>query len=145
MAASESTKFQVNYKLADGTLVNLYATDVRDLETGLTDLAMVSSLIASTADSFRGNAAPATVHNPAPVASTPTAVSSGQVETIQDRYGNTWTYGIADAPTCVRGPMVLKQGVSKTGKPYKGFFVPASGPKWTGPKPIDLAQTIFTK
>jgi len=29
MAAPESTKFQVNYKLADGTLINLYATDVK--------------------------------------------------------------------------------------------------------------------
>ena len=66
MAAPDTTKFQVNYKLADGTLVNLYATDVRDLETGLTDLAMVSALITSTADSFRGNASPAPVHNPAP-------------------------------------------------------------------------------
>ena len=54
MAAPDTTKFQVNYKLADGTLVNLYATDVRDLETGLTDLAMVPALITSTADSFRG-------------------------------------------------------------------------------------------
>ena len=31
MAAPESTKFQVNYKLPDGTLVNLYATDVKEL------------------------------------------------------------------------------------------------------------------
>jgi hypothetical protein len=45
MAANENTKFQINYKLADGTLINLYATDVKDLETGLTDLSMVSSLI----------------------------------------------------------------------------------------------------
>ena len=39
----EGTKFQINYKLADGTLINLYAKDVKDLETGLTDLSMVSS------------------------------------------------------------------------------------------------------
>ncbi len=49
MAAPDSTKFQVNYKLADGTLINLYASDVRELETGLTDLSMVSALITSTA------------------------------------------------------------------------------------------------
>ena len=28
----EGTKFQVNYKLADGTLINLYAKDIKDLE-----------------------------------------------------------------------------------------------------------------
>jgi len=38
MAANENTKFQINYKLSDGTLINLYATDVKDLETGLNDL-----------------------------------------------------------------------------------------------------------
>ena len=30
MAANENTKFQINYKLADGTLINLYASDVKD-------------------------------------------------------------------------------------------------------------------
>ena len=28
MAANENTKFQINYKLSDGTLINLYATCV---------------------------------------------------------------------------------------------------------------------
>ena len=48
MAANENTKFQINYKLADGTLINLYASDVKDLETGLNDLGMVASLIKAT-------------------------------------------------------------------------------------------------
>ena len=38
MAAPDTTKFQVNYKLNDGTLINLYATVVKELETGLNDL-----------------------------------------------------------------------------------------------------------
>jgi hypothetical protein len=44
MAANENTKFQINYKLSDGTLINLYAADVKDLETGLMDLSMVATL-----------------------------------------------------------------------------------------------------
>lgn len=40
MAAPEGTKFQVNYHSSDGTLVNLYATSITELETGLADLAM---------------------------------------------------------------------------------------------------------
>ena len=36
MAAPETTKFQINYKLADGTLVNLYATSQAELESSLT-------------------------------------------------------------------------------------------------------------
>ena len=47
MAANENTKFQINYKLSDGTLINLYAADVKELETGLTDLAMVATMIKS--------------------------------------------------------------------------------------------------
>ena len=117
MAASESTKFQVNYKLADGTLVNLYATDVRDLETGLTDLAMVSSLIASTADSFRGNAAPAAVHNPAPA-----------VNRLDDRVNPPAAAPAGNAPSCSHGPMNFKQGVGAKG-PWKGWM--CSSPKGT--------------
>ena len=31
--------------------------------------------------------------------------------------------------------MVLKHGTAQaTGKPYKGFYDPASGPNWVGPK-----------
>jgi len=48
MAASESTKFQINYRLADGTLVNIYATNQAELEASLTSIADVSTLITST-------------------------------------------------------------------------------------------------
>ena len=117
MAAPETTKFQVNYKLADGTLVNLYATDVRDLETGLTDLAMVSTLIASTADSFRGNAAPAAVYNAAPAASAP---------------------AVAGSNSCRHGAMSYREGVGAKG-PWKGYMCAA--PKGA----TDKCATIWVK
>ena len=115
MAAPETTKFQVNYKLADGTLVNLYATDVRDLETGLTDLAMVSALITSTADSFRGNAAPVAVHNPAPA-----------VNRLDDRVNPPATITPNNGGhACKHGTMVYREGVSAKG-PWKGYMCAAS-------------------
>lgn len=119
MAAPDTTKFQVNYKLADGTLVNLYATDVRDLETGLTDLAMVSALITSTADSFRSNAPVAAVQNsaPAPVVTAPAA--SG---------GN----------TCKHGAMTYREGVGAKG-PWKGYM--CNAPKGA----VDKCQTIWVR
>jgi hypothetical protein len=46
--ATEGTKFQVNYKLNDGTLINLYASSVTELETGLADLAMNATNIKAT-------------------------------------------------------------------------------------------------
>ena len=122
MAAPETTKFQVNYKLADGTLVNLYATDVRDLETGLTDLAMVSALIASTADSFRGNAAPVAVHNPAPAVSTPAPAVAP----------------VGSGNFCKHGPMTFREGVGAKG-PWKGYMCAA--PKGA----TDKCQTIWVR
>jgi hypothetical protein len=117
MAAPDNTKFQVNYKLADGTLVNLYATDIRDLETGLTDLSMVAALITSTADQFHGSRPAAPVYNnqfaPAPAASIAPAAPSA-------------------APTaghmCRHGAMNWKEGVGAKG-PWKGWM--CSAPKGT--------------
>jgi hypothetical protein len=104
MAAPESTMFQVNYKLPDGTLVNLYAKDVKELETGLTDLQMVSALIISTSDSFHSSrpAAPVQGNQPAPVAA---PVQTG-------------------ANTCKHGTMAYREGVGAKG-PWKGYMCAA--------------------
>jgi hypothetical protein len=109
--ATEGTKFQINYKLADGTLINLYAKDVKDLETGLTDLAMVSTLIKSTGAEFTGGqpaptvAAVAQSFNATPVAQQPIAPTGG---------GN----------TCRHGAMTLRSGVGQKG-PWSGYMCAA--------------------
>ena len=105
MAAPESTKFQVNYKLPDGTLVNLYATDIRDLETGLTDLSMVAALITSTADQFHGSRPAASVSSAAPVAAKPQVVE-GQT------------------PECKHGQMQFRTGNGARG-PWKAWMCAA--------------------
>lgn len=145
MAAPESTKFQVNYKLADGTLINLYATSVAELETGLADLAMNASNIRLTGKEISGGSLAAVLppvqqptvadiaqqFNATPVAQP--AVAGGSE--VRDRYGNLWVYNLPEAPECARGKMVLKHGTAQaTGKPYKGFFDPAAGPNWAGAK-----------
>jgi len=141
MAAPESTKFQVNFKSPDGTLINLYAANKEELESLLTAASDFSALIVSTSQAF-GSSAPA-----APVyASAPAVASTGGEETVVDKYGNTWVYNSASAPECSRGKMVLKHGKAQaTGKPYKGWFDPAAGPKWAGAKiPKDQqAATIW--
>jgi hypothetical protein len=136
MAANENTKFQINYKLNDGTLINLYATDVKDLETGLADLGMVATLIKSTGNDLHGGAptvaSVAQQFNATPVAAPAT---TGGAQEVRDKYGNLWVYNLPEAPECARGKMVLKHGTAQTtGKPYKGWFDPAAGPNWTGPK-----------
>jgi hypothetical protein len=109
--ATEGTKFQVNYKLNDGTLINLYATDVKELETGLTDLAMVSALIKSTGVELGGvpaQAAPsvaavAQAFNATPVA--PSVPAGG-------------------ANSCRHGAMTLRSGVGQKG-PWSGYMCAA--------------------
>jgi hypothetical protein len=124
--ATEGTKFQVNYKLNDGTLINLYAATVQELETGLTDLSMVSALIKSTGVELGGvpaQAAPtvaavAQAFNATPVQAAP--VQSGAVN------------------SCRHGAMTLRSGVGQKG-PWSGYMCAA--PKGAP----DKCETIWVR
>ena len=123
MAANENTKFQVNYKLSDGTLINLYATDVKDLETGLTDLSMVATLIKSTAAELGGvpaQAAPTVAAVAAAFNATPVASEA------------------PGAKTCKHGQMAFKTGTSARG-PWQGYMCAA--PKGAA----DKCETIWVR
>jgi hypothetical protein len=124
MAANENTKFQINYKLSDGTLINLYATDVKDLETGLNDLGMVATLIKSTgADLGGGNATAAAVSN------------------IQAQFAATPVAAPVEAPgakSCRHGVMAFKTGTSARG-PWQGYMCAA--PKGAA----DKCETIWVR
>jgi len=120
MAANENTKFQINYKLSDGTLINLYATDVKDLETGLTDLSMVSALIKSTSAELAGGPTIETAvsniqaqFNTTPVAAPSPVVTEGQT------------------PTCKHGNMTYRTGTSARG-PWRAWM--CSAPKGAADK-----------
>jgi len=152
MAAPESTKFQVNFKSPDGTLINLYATNKEELEALLTAAQDFSALIGSVSQSFAGTRTAAPVQasqfqkqvddrfNP------PAAVASaGGEETVTDEWGNVFVYNHPNAPECARGKMVLKHGKAQaTGKPYKGWFDPAAGPKWPKGNKIPKEQQAAT-
>ena len=108
MAAPDTTKYQVNYKLPDGTLINLYATDVKELETGLNDLSMVSALIKSTAGELGGSSANAIA---AQLGATVTAVTPRGAPA--QSAGN----------TCKHGAMAYKTGTSSKGT-WQGWMCP---------------------
>ena len=114
MAAPDSTKFQINYKLTDGTLINLYATDVKDLETGLTDLAMVAQLIKSTGADLGGSATASAVANLQAAGLNPTPVATPAPAAAPAQGGN----------ACRHGAMVYKEGVSAKG-PWKAWMCAA--------------------
>jgi hypothetical protein len=126
MSAPESTKFQVNYKLADGTLINLYATSVQELESGLADLAMNALNIRATGNELSGGAAP--VAAPAPTVAavaaafnaTPVAAPAGGDQ------------------SCRHGVMAFRSGTSAKG-PWKGYMCAA--PKGA----TDKCETIWIR
>lgn len=114
MAASESTKFQVNFKTPDGTLINLYAASKEELEGLLQTAQDFSALIGSVSQSLKGASAPAPIRSAAPV-----VVAAGA------------------APSCRHGGMSLKSGVSSKGKSWSGYMCAA--PKGA----IDKCDTIW--
>ena len=129
MAANENTKFQINYKLNDGTLINLYATDVKDLETGLADLGMVATLIRTTGGDLTGYITPPT----------PTVAS------VAESFGATPVAAPAQpqvvegqAPTCKHGNMTYRTGTSARG-PWKAWM--CSAPKGA----VDKCDPIFLR
>ena len=123
MAANENTKFQINYKLADGTLINLYASDIKDLETGLVDLAMVAQLIKSTSADLSGGATATAVQNiQAQFVATPVAAPVEQPGT----------------KNCKHGQMAFKTGTSARG-PWQGYMCAA--PKGA----LDKCETIWVR
>ena len=130
MAAPESTKFQVNYKLSDGTLINLYAASVTELESGLADLAMNSLNIRATGNELSGGSAPAPVAAPAPtVAAVAAAFNATPVAAPAPAGGD---------QSCRHGVMNLRTGTSARG-PWKGYMCAA--PKGA----TDKCETIWIR
>ena len=116
MSAPETTKFQVNYKLADGTLINIYATNVRELEAGLADISMNALNIITTGKELSQGA-------PAPVA-TPT-VASIAAQFKEAPVAAPITSAPAPAGnSCKHGAMTFKSGVSSKG-PWQGWMCPS--------------------
>jgi hypothetical protein len=110
--ATEGTKFQINYKLNDGTLINLYAGTVTELETGLADLAMNAMNIRATGLELSGGqaapaptvAAVAQAFNATPVQAAPAPAGGGN--------------------SCRHGVMTLRSGVGQKG-PWSGYMCAA--------------------
>jgi hypothetical protein len=108
--ATEGTKLQVNFKLADGTLINIYAATQAELADQLTALQDSASLITATATALGGSNAAAYItqaFNATPVASS-APVAEGH---------------------CKHGALVWRESKPGAPKAWKGWFCPS--PKGT--------------
>lgn len=107
----ESTKFQANFKLADGTLLNLYADTATELETSLGLIQDLAPLVHSVSQSLT-SAGPARPFTPRRSGSAPAQTSQeGSAPQIIE----------GQSPTCKHGPMTLKTGTNARG-PWKGWL-----------------------
>jgi len=148
--SSTEAPISVNLKTAGGTLITLrgetpekfadmIAQGIHTVVDAVTEVELAVKgtsatkpmSVADIASSFNANIAP---------------TQPGGEETVEDKWGNTWVYNKSGAPSCERGVMVLKHGKAQaTGKPYKAFYDPAAGPRWTGPRiPVEeRSKTIY--
>jgi len=101
MAAGADTALQINYKLSDGTLINVYAKDQAHLESLLTSLGDVSSLILATSSALGINNSPA-----------------ANIANMQAQLG---AVEISADKQCKHGAMALKTGTSAKG-PWKAWM-----------------------
>ena len=113
---AETTKFQANFKLADGTLVNLYADTAVELEKSLGEIQDLAPLVHSVSQSLT-SAGPSRTFPPRRV-SAPTAASSEASPAVEE----------GKAPTCKHGNMTHRSGTGAKG-PWKAWMCPA--PKGT--------------
>ena len=128
--ATEGTKFQVNYKLNDGTLINLYAATVAELEAGLADLAMNALNIRATGNELSGGSAPAPTVAAVAAQFNATPISQGDT-----RVNPPASEG---SQSCRHGEMALRSGTSARG-PWKGYMCAA--PKGA----TDKCDTIWVR
>lgn len=124
MAAPETTKFQINYKLADGTLVNLYATSQAELESSLTSISDLATLVTSTGTTL---------------GTTTQSNGGGAVAYAKKALGATAISATdATAPDCKHGTMSFRSGVGQKG-PWKGWMCAA--PKGAA----DKCETVWIR
>ena len=107
---ADNTAFQANFKLADGTLINIYAEDAAKFEAQLGSVQDLATLIHSVSDAL-GHAVPGAIKKAFPNA---TPVSAPAQPMHAD--GST--------PSCKHGPMVFREGTSARG-PWRAWMCSA--------------------
>ena len=110
MTASATTKLQVNFKLNDGTLINLYADSAPELQALLASLEQSAATIGNTA----------------------TALTGGRVSAaIKTELGGTVVAQSSNLPEghCKHGALQYRESKPGAPKTWKGWFCPS--PKGT--------------
>ena len=132
---ADNTAFQANFKLADGTLINIYADDAAKFEAQLAQVQDLATLIHSVSGSLgsapQGGVGYIKKQFPGATVVKPAIT---QINPLDDRVNPP----IPSGNTCKHGAMVFKEGVSSKG-PWKGWMCPS--PKGA----LDKCETIWIR
>ena len=127
--ATEGTKFQVNFKLADGTLINIYAADSTELETGLATIQDSAALINSVSASLTSTGAVRALA--AGLGATPVAAPAPAQAYVQPVYApaqpdhGQFATQIPEGH-CKHGALVWRESKPGAPKAWKGWFCPSA-------------------
>lgn len=117
---TENWKLQVSYKTPSGDMINIRANTAEELSILLEGISDYSPQIASASRLIGAN------YNAAPLATSPSTQGTAPAasSSINQAPQASGTGGLS-TPTCVHGPRIFRQGVSKsTGKPYAFWACP---------------------
>ena len=143
-----STEFAANidaFLLSDALIQKVIAfqADVRtnvvasdgNAQLAAAETALANGGVTATYTPVPAAPAPATVTlgvdpSMVPAAAAPQQAATGEViETVMDKWGKKFTYGLPQAPVVPNGRMLLVEATNKAGKPYKAWVDPLTGPK----------------
>jgi len=113
--ASESTTLQVNFKLADGTLINLYADNAAELEQQLGDVSDLASLIANTSKALAGQSAVAHIAQSLGGTVISAPVAAALVSPLS-----------LSLDQCKHGARTFRESKPGAPKAWKGYFCPTA-------------------
>ena len=137
MAANENTKFQVNFKThKEGTLINLYADSIKDLEVQITDIAMIATLIKTTEKELWTSPQGQYTQQSAPAPTAESVVAQFNAPVAAPQPVAVQSNG--QPHTCRHGEMAFRSGTSAKG-PWKGYMCAA--PKGA----VDKCDTIWIR
>ena len=114
--AAEGTKFQVNFKLVDGTLINVYAGTSQELEAQLATIQDSASLI----NAVSGALANASGVRNAVAGLGGTVVSSTPAPVQQQQSSSVIEEGF-----CKHGKLTYRESKPGAPKAWKGWFCPS--------------------
>ena len=130
MSAPSETRIQANFKTGpgqDAALINVYADSEEQMGALLDSLVRLAPAIASARSAVAGVGSIAQAFPGSQVVQSETVPQQVQraVQVAQDtapQYAPNPNQ--PPAPTCQHGERIYKEGVSKQGKSYKGWFCP---------------------